>query len=189
MSEIDKLRISGKLHGTGVYKKALDAAQNEIVGLLKKRQEIDKRIVSLKRTIDGLTAICNEIGMVLPPGLAVPADLENGDSLTESILKVLSESGTALTPPQVRGALLKVGFNVGRYRQEMVPIHNTLKRLEAAGTIAAVKDERGKTISYRWVSPIARALALEPPPYGPNRNAIANMSDEQLADLARKAKP
>ncbi len=188
MNEMDKLRVSGKLHGVGVYKKALDAAQKEIIEQLKKRQEIDKRIVSLKRTIDGLTAICDEIGMVLPPDLTIPPDLEQRDSLTESILKVLSESTIGLTPTQVRDALIKIGFNVERYKQEMVPIHNTLKRLVAAGTVAAIKDQQGKTVSYRWVSPIARALAMDPLPYGPNRNSIANMSNEQLANLTRKSK-
>jgi hypothetical protein len=166
MSELDKFRVAGRLHGPEVYRKALKAAQDEIIELLRNRQEIDRRIAGLKRTIDGLTAVCDEIGMVLPPELALPPQATGTvelEGLTDSIVKVLQASNSQMTPTQVRDELERLGFNLGKYKQHMVPIHNTLKRLEAGGTVGSIKDERGRTVAYRWVSPIARALALEPP--------------------------
>jgi hypothetical protein len=43
----------------------------------------------------------------------------------------------------------------------LVPIHNTLKRLEEQGEVRAAKNEQGRVKGYQWIGPIERAMKEE----------------------------
>jgi hypothetical protein len=93
--------------------------------------ELEKRIAHLKQTISGLMVLCNS---------PLTPDSENnrpsvprfaGSTLTSALRRLLAESPSPITPPQLRDALAHNGL--GRYTNKLAAIHNTLARLEKQG--------------------------------------------------------
>jgi len=143
-----------------VYNQALSAAKKELSALKEERQKIDGRIAKLEQTVKSLSAICEEQQSEIPPDLAIPADLASEDGsgmgLTDAIRKIFaSRIGRELTPVEVRDLLEASGMDLSKYSSQMVPIHNTLKRLYDQGELARSKDEPTR---YRWVSPWIRMM-------------------------------
>jgi hypothetical protein len=188
IDEKERLRISGQIHGPGVYTRALEAARNELAGLLQQRQEIDKRVMQLQRTVDALLAVCEEQGVQLPSDL-LPPELESPTPIgfTDAVRNILRERGLPMGPIAVRDALVDMGIDMNKYSNPMVPVHNTLKRLCERGEVARTPLAETGGFQYVWFGPMGRALALDPiPTFGPNRNAIANLTNKQLADMSQK---
>ena len=48
-----------------------------------------------------------------------------------------------LTPTQVRDRMAEMGYDLSKYKHEMPPIHNTLKRMKEAGEIKEVEGIGG----------------------------------------------
>jgi hypothetical protein len=104
-----------------------------------------------------------------------PSDVELSDFIanelgtkalrfTDGVRMVLRQSASREVPisvPEIRDQLINLGFNFAKYAQPLVPIHNTLKRLEEQGEVSPIKNEQGQTLGYKWISPIERALASE----------------------------
>lgn len=144
------------------FKPALEQARKELATAIVERSTIENRILILKATVEGLSALCEseeageedvvQVGGGLPPDGYIT-------SLTDAIRRVVSDAGCVLTPPQIRNGLLQMRLKLQKYKQPLVPIHNTLKRLESQGEVLAVKDENGEMRGYRWVPPVARAMA------------------------------
>lgn len=145
------------------YESALEAAKAEYSDLLRQRQEMDQRIVRLKQTIDGLTALCEEETDEEEPVIEVSGGLAPSYKigLTDAIRSVFETSnGIILDAKKVRQKLDEMGFDMKKkYVQPMVPVHNTLKRLEEQQELVSIRDERNNVIGYRWVTPIERAIA------------------------------
>jgi hypothetical protein len=171
MDEKERLRISGKIHGVGVYRKALESARSELARLAIEREKIARRMAALERMIEALVSICQEDGVSLPPDFVLPAGLETASTsagLTDAIKDALRRSDTSMTPTEVRDKLLEAGFDLKRYASPLVPIHNTLKRLYDQGEIARTKEA---PIRYQWLDAVAKSTARG---YGAT-NSLANM--------------
>jgi len=140
---------------------ALKEARKSLAEAYEDRSAIEKRIVRLKQTIDGLAALCEpEPNEDLVQVQEVDLPYPYKTSLTDAIRKIFSETTEPiLTPVEVRDALLAMGVNLEKYKQPLVPVHNTLKRLEAQGELVPFRDDTGDLRGYRWVSPLARAVA------------------------------
>ena len=144
-----------------VFEAALNEARKALADALEERGVLEDRIVCLKRTIATLEGICEPE----PQGDSV--EIEGGffadtcfvARLTDAVRQVFAAATKPLTPPEVRDALLTMGVNLAKYKQPLVPIHNTLKRLESQGEIVSLINEDGKLCGYRWVIPLARAVA------------------------------
>ena len=150
------------------FEVALKEARKALTDAKEERSALEQRIVSLKQTIDGLSALCepepNEDfvqvnGGNLPDGYST--------SLTDAIRRIfMSSKEPMLTPPEVRDALVALGVNIAKYKQPLVPIHNTLKRLTSQEELVEFRDDDNVLRGYRWVSPLARAVAeIEDPIY------------------------
>jgi hypothetical protein len=144
---------------TDSFKVALDEARKSLTDALEQRSAIEQKIVNLKQTIEGLSALCepeadHDLVDVEEDGLVLSF------SLTDAIRLAFTESPeTVLTPTEIRDALLANGLSLSRYKQPMVPIHNTLKRLVSQEELVEFRDDNGDLRGYRWVSPLARAVA------------------------------
>lgn len=144
---------------TNPFEIALNAARKALTEALEERSAIEQRIVSLKQTIDGLSALCE------PESDEDLVQVQEGGEcysfkLTDAIRLVFSAtSEPMLTPTEVRDALLANRLDLSKYKQPLVPIHNTLKRLVSQGELVEFRDDNGDLRGYRWVSPLARAVA------------------------------
>ncbi len=120
------------------YQKALAAARTEMQQLLKQREETDARISQLKKTIEGLAALCGEQPEYMK-GLRekLPAMFDS-IGISDAIRELLFESTTPMFATRLRDALIARGIDLSRYANELAVIHNTLKRLEGQGDIQPV---------------------------------------------------
>src|SRR5260370_25962222 len=146
------------------FEVALREARKSLNEAYEDRAAIEHRIVSLKQTIDGLTILCEPDPFFIETqshDTRTGFNMRSRFRLSYAIRQIFSESEKyTLTPTEVRDALLKIDVNFAeRYKQPLVPIHNTLKRLEAQGELVAIRDDSGDFRGYRWVSPLARAVA------------------------------
>jgi hypothetical protein len=156
-----KASYKENMSDTDPFEIALKEARKSLAEAYEERSAIEKRIVRLKQTIDGLAALCEpkpDEDLVQVQGGYLPDGYNT--SLTDAIRGIFSETTEPmLTPVKVRNALLAMGVKLAKYKQPMVPIHNTLKRLEAQGELVPFRDDAGDLRGYRWVSPLARAVA------------------------------
>ncbi len=146
-------------------KSALEHAQKQLSGLLAERQRIDKQIICWKRVLDSLAVVSEDVRTSIPADLELPAGVSEKPALgfTDAVRAIVEKSQVGLTPTEVREELIRIGFDLTKYKQQMVPVHNTLKRLEDQGEIYSVKTQPDTTV-YRRVDPVAKALALDRPP-------------------------
>jgi len=144
---------------SNTFEQALQEAKKSLKAAYEQRMAIEERILSLKQAVEGLTALCN------PAPMEEVVETSKGNitttfKLSYLIRKVFADSEEyMLTPTEVRDALVEMGLDLSRYKQPLVPIHNTLKRLETQGELVAFRDDNNELRGYRWVSPLARAVA------------------------------
>jgi hypothetical protein len=144
---------------------ALAQARKNLDELVAERTRIDREIMNWKRVVHSLAAVSGEHGDETPADVRLFSDPKLTPLLnlkfTDAIRNALASVDGYISAPAIRDQLNDLGFDFSKYKQELVPIHNALKRLEEQGEAQAVKNEQGQTLGYRWISPIARALAEE----------------------------
>jgi hypothetical protein len=144
---------------TKPFEAALKEAKKSLEEAKAEHRAIEKRIVSLRQTIEGLSALCEPEPS---EDLVYVEDGGNpyGFKLTDAIRLIFSGSTEpVLTAPEIRDALQANGVNIAKYKQPLVPIHNTLKRLVTQGELVEFRDDNGELRGYQWVTPLARAVA------------------------------
>jgi hypothetical protein len=142
------------------FEAALAEARKSLEKALEEKSAIERRIFSLKQTIEGLSSLCephSEEEFLISGD--TPASFQLS-SMTDAIRRVFSQSDEPiLAPTEVRDALVAMGMDLGKYKQPLVPIHNTLKRLVSQEELVEFRDDKNELKGYRWVSPLARAVA------------------------------
>jgi len=148
---------------------ALEAAHQKLGELLSERSRIDKEIVNWKRVIDSLLAVSEDDDSDPSDVQVSSLDAESGRKtikFTDGVRMVLRQNANrevSISVPEIRTQLINLGFDFAKYSQPLVPIHNTLKRLEEQGEAAPLRNEFGQTLGYKWISPIERALGDDSP--------------------------
>jgi hypothetical protein len=163
-------------------KSALTEAKAKLDKLVEERRKIDEQIVNWKRVVDSLCAVSEDVSDTLPPDIEVivraqalapfeapsdknPKSMDSPStriSFTDAIRSTLRTRELRVVPvPEIRDELVACGFDFSKYKQKLVPIHNTLKRLEEQGEVRAVKNEQGRVKGYQWIGPIERAIKEE----------------------------
>src|SRR5580765_1220661 len=135
--------------------KMYESARDRLQELLRQEAEIKDQISHWGPVVEQLARICGET--VDPEllnrvnastsGAGQAAGQEMG--LTEAIRWVFRQPLLVpLTPTQVRNQLMEIGFELGKYKHVMPPIHNTLKRMKEAGEIREVDGLGGIGRAY-----------------------------------------
>jgi hypothetical protein len=152
---------------TRAAQKALSAAKASVARLRRERRELAKRdekiareLAEWQKVIDAFSATLEVVTEELPEDVAISSD-DQGISpqftltFTNGVRYAL-ETSRHLTVPEIRDILVGLGFDFSKYKQELVPIHNTLKRLEEQGEARRV-ETRDSRRAWTWVSPLERA--------------------------------
>ena len=137
------------------YSKALEAAVREYEDLGARRREIDARLAELAQTIGTLSRLLGYTPTV-PLGL------------TDAIRLVMRGSGVPLTPVDVRDRLRAMGFDVGKYTNDLAAVHTILKRLNEAQEVRVIRRPDGKHQYAPARTPVTVALS---------RDVVAAMHD------------
>jgi hypothetical protein len=112
------------------YRRALEAATREYEELGARRQAIDKRLAELAQTIGTLSKLI---------GLTPTVPL----GLTDAV-RLIMRGGVPMTPVEVRDRLHAIGFDVGKYANDLAAVHTILKRLNESGELRFVPRAPGK---------------------------------------------
>jgi hypothetical protein len=135
--------------------KMYESARDRLLELLRQEAEIKQQISHwgpivehlarlARETMDpDIVNIINELKQAEAVGAgATGAGQEMG--LTEAIRWVFRQPLILpLTPTQVRDRMAEMGYDLSKYKHEMPPIHNTLKRMKEAGEIREVEGIGG----------------------------------------------
>jgi hypothetical protein len=132
--------------------KMYESARNRLKELLQQEAEVKDQIshwgpvveqlARLSReTIDSdIASRINELNQNQASASGVGQEM----GLTEAIRWVFQQPlMLPLTPTQVRDRMAEMGYDLSKYKHEMPPIHNTLKRMKEAGEIKEVDGVGG----------------------------------------------
>jgi hypothetical protein len=170
---------------TADYSKTRDAAIAEIQEILLKRAALDERLNQLKKIVDALSALLDDVPEVNPrmnDGHAAlsAALLGTGMGISNAIRQALASSNAPMSPIDIREILANSGFDFGKYASAMTVIHNTLKRLEAQGEFIGVRNKAGQVVAY--------ALPGSPGVTLPTQNDLAQEADRIAHRGAKRRK-
>src|SRR5579859_1412909 len=135
--------------------KMYESARDRLKELLRQEAETKEQISHWGPVVEQLAKLAGE---ALEPEIASRInDLkQEGErlagqemGLTEAIRWVFRQPLLApLTPTQVRDRMAEMGYDLGKYKHVMPPIHNTLKRMKEAGEINEVEGIGGIGRAY-----------------------------------------
>lgn len=135
--------------------KMYESAQDRLLELLRQETEIKEQISHWGPIVEQLahltgetldSNIANRINELkhVDASEAGAAGAGQEMGLTEAIRWVFRQPLLLpLTPTQVRNRMAEMGYDLSKYKHEMPPIHNTLKRMKEAGEIKEVEGISG----------------------------------------------
>jgi hypothetical protein len=131
------------------YKKTLAAAQAEMDSLIEQREEIERRINQLKQAIIALLPLGQD-GEIPVRGVGLTTFQIEMQALgiTDACREVLKTSGQALSPVEIKNALVQMNPEFTKQKNLMASVHAVLKRL-IPGEASSFVSKDGETL-YRW---------------------------------------
>src|SRR5437588_10343519 len=132
--------------------KMYESARERLRELLRQEAEVKEQISHWGPIVERLARLTGE---TLDPDIASRInELKQNEAgaqgagqemgLTEAIRWVFRQPLLLpLTPTQVRDRMAEMGYDLGKYKHVMPPIHNTLKRMKEAGEIKEVEAVGG----------------------------------------------
>jgi len=132
--------------------KMYESARERLKELLRQETEIKEQISHWGPIVERLARLSDE---TIDPDIAsrineLKQDQESASEaghemgLTEAIRWVFRQPLLLpLTPTQVRDRMAEMGYDLGKYKHVMPPIHNTLNRMKEAGEIREVEGIGG----------------------------------------------
>ena len=137
--------------------KMYESARERLKELLRKEIEIKEQISHWGPVVEQLARLTGEtidhdiISRIneLRQDQASATEAGSEMGLTEAIRWVFRQPLLLpLTPTQVRDRMAEMGYDLGKYKHVMPPIHNTLKRMKEAGEIREVEGIGGIGRAY-----------------------------------------
>jgi hypothetical protein len=132
--------------------KMYESARERLKELLRQEIEIKEQISHWGPIVEQLARLAGETIdsdiasriNELKHDQASPSEAGHEMGLTEAIRWVFRQPLLLpLTPTQVRDHMAEMGYDLGKYKHVMPPIHNTLKRMKEAGEIREVEGIGG----------------------------------------------
>ena len=146
--------------GNENYRKAYETAASELEALLADQEKRENRIMALRKTLNVLSTLCQQDGIDtsdLDQRYARLMQIVEG-SVTSDILRIVKSSATALTAPEIREELNKLGGSMAENSNPLATIHAMLNRLVESGKIREdLKDGKKAWIAVREYTPRLRS--------------------------------
>jgi hypothetical protein len=70
--------------------------------------------------------------------------------LTDACREILKASKEPMTPTEVRDVLIKMGYDLKKYKNALASIHTILKRLGSSSGVWTTVRQKDKKVAYRW---------------------------------------
>ncbi len=119
------------------YRQAYEAARQELLQHLKKRERLEQKIRDLADTLKALRKVCDADTQEIESFAGNDSSL----GFTDAIRRQLYIQQRPLSPTEIRDELVKSG--VGRGQSNLLAsIHTVLRRMAKAGEIEKTRDRR-----------------------------------------------
>ena len=150
------------------FKQMRESAKDEMGMLIQQRFQLDRKIMALEQTIQGLDALCKgEADEAIQDRSLAPvresdyAKEVRALGLTEAIRKILRDHGLPLTTKSIRLRLQMYNYEKLPEINPMAAIHGVLRRLVESEEVKTTENDKGKP-AYQWKTPLERALGETP---------------------------
>lgn len=141
-----------------LYKQAYEKTKDELSGLLVRRDQIEKRIVVLRKNVEGLAALCETEGVSVTPSREAQYILDTAGMAAEIEAVLKSHSPSYMRPGTIRDELAGLGHKMSEYQNALATVQAVLKRMVEAGNVEEDVDKDGKKI-YRWLTLLDKVRA------------------------------
>jgi chromosome segregation ATPase len=119
------------------YRQAYEAARQELLKHLKRREQLEQKIRDLADTLKALRKVCDADAQEIES--LVGDDSRMG--FTDAIRRQLHIQQRPLSPTEIRDGLVKSGIGRGQSNL-LASIHTVLRRMVKAGEIEKTHDQR-----------------------------------------------
>jgi hypothetical protein len=161
------------MDSTSTYRMAFEAAKRELAELIATREQTERKILVLRKSIETLSSLCESQGMDVD-GSAEAAYLIGHSSLPDEIRALLRARYPHFARPnELMEELKKLGRDLSNYDNPQAVIQTILKRMISSDGVYEATDSFGKK-AYRAapISPdvdkiIQDSLGIGKAPAGP----------------------
>lgn len=126
--------------GNQDYRKAYDAAAAELEALLKQQEDIEERVLTLRKTLNVLSELCQQEGIstdTLDKAYGrIRAMVDT--SVTSDIRQIIRHAPDALTAKEMREELNKLGGSMAEQSNPLATISAILNRMATNGEVTEV---------------------------------------------------
>src|ERR1700683_662360 len=126
------------------YHKTLNLAVAELEGLLEEQETVASRILSLRKTINALSVLCEEEGEDADWRKNASQRLKDAldSSITEDILNVVYAHVMPMSTTTIKNELEKIG-TLEQHKNPLATINAVLNRLKEQGKVKDVESSQG----------------------------------------------
>jgi hypothetical protein len=145
--------------GNGDYRRAYETAASELEALLADQEKREARILSLRRTLNVLSTLCQQEGIDttdLDRRYARLMEMVES-TLTNDIYKIVKNSAVKLTASEIREELIRLGGSMAEGNNPLATIHAIANRLVEAGKL--VEDAKEGKKAWRIEESVFRRAA------------------------------
>lgn len=152
--------------GNEDYRKAYQSAASELEKLLQEQEKTEERIMTLRKTMNVLSTLCQQEGIDTTEIDKRFAALYNmiEYSLTHDIFKIISGSTEPLTTSEVREQLKELGGSLAEHRNPLASINAILNRLTEQGKVEETLKDGRKAWKPKMIPLRSLLLPIPPPP-------------------------
>jgi|SRR5208282_2404888 len=151
------------------YRKALESAVQELEALLEVQEDTASRILSLRKTVNALSVLCEESGESADWRKHASQRLRDAleSSITEDILSAVHAHSMPMSTTEIKNELEKIG-TLDEHKNPLATINAVLNRLKEQGKVMDV-ESGGKRKWMRKIATPVRARTKLPEPVKPLR--------------------
>jgi hypothetical protein len=114
--------------------KAYKDAAKELESLVAEQEHIEKRILSLRKTMNALETVISQLPEAGNIGdLARAAMILGETSLTDEIAHIIATARVPLTASEIKTELVELGVNIAGHSNPLATIYSILGRLTESG--------------------------------------------------------
>lgn len=161
LTVLSRLLIILPMKQTSDYRSAYEAAKKELTDLLSLEEQIRKRLVVVRQSIQTLATLCESEGVEVDPSDEAAGMLEDS-TLADEIRAVLAaHQGVPLRPLQIKSELERLGRDLSSYKNPQATIHMVLKRMAESNETTEQMDSDGKLVYMNRRPTWVRKLTID----------------------------
>lgn len=139
-----------------IYEAALIQVLNRLRALGEEKARLDRQRAEVDQAMAFVRGKAIALGDLVHE--EPPADSPLGQllkqfeemGLTDACREILKGSKEAMTPTEVRDALVRMGYDLKKYKNALASIHTILKRLGRSNGVWTIVRQKDKKVAYQW---------------------------------------